>query len=1069
MNMRVHRSASWGVLLLFIAGGAAAGSPGEEWRDPRIVERNKERPFATHFPFASVAEALQNEPRRAANYLSLNGEWRFHWAPRPADAPRDFWKPGFDWSRWNAIPVPANWVRHGYGRYQYADEEYNFPYDPPRVPEDDNPVGSYIHEFAVPQDWAGRRIFIHFGAVRTAFYLWVNGRAVGYSEDSRLPAEFDVTQFVTPGGKNTLAVQVLQWADAAYLEGQDMWRMGGIERDVYLYSAPATRIRDLFVRATLDDANRDGLLDVDVDLVRTEGGAPPGRLRFSVHDGARTVFSSEAFARPAKDAGVFNLKTRIAAPKHWTAETPNLYAAVLELYDRQGVLIEATSLKIGFRRVEIKNGLLLVNGRPITIRGVNRQELDPRTLHVVSRELTRRDVELMKQFNVNALRTSHYPNDPYLYQLADEFGLYVVDEANVESHEAMNRNDHLAERPEFAQAHLSRMEAMVERDKNHPSVIIWSLGNEAGGGAAFREMYRRTKMRDPSRPIQYEAAGDVDYTDLYVPMYAKLWDVSKYLASKPAKPLVLCEYAHMMGNSGGTLHDYWKLFATHPQAQGGFVWDWVDQSLEVRRSDGRVYYGYPGDYVRDGIEFSFTDGVMSSQREPHPHAWDLKKAYQPVDFQADDLLHGEIRIVNRYDFRDLDALQFAWRIEEDGVEIASGPLRAPPIPARAAAAVRIPLPQITPRVGAEYFLEIEARARAADGLIPAGHLIASEQFALPLYSQPQQCSASRTAQLRVVEGDSQLEVHGSELVARFDKASGALVSLESERGELLERALAPFFWRAPTDNDIGAGLPERLAIWKTLPASAALRSFTHSRNSDGSVSVRTHSILGSDAVKLGVEYRVTPSGAVGVAVQFDPKAIDLPFLPRLGMRFAAHRELAHVEWFGRGPQESYSDRWQAAPIGRYAGAVARQAHAYVRPQESGNKVDVRWMAVRDAAGAGLLVLGAPHFSGGASAVLDEDIDHSPARQLHSIDVQPRDFTVVHVDYRQMGLGGDDSWRSTAHPQHLIWPTRYQYGFVLKPLKPGEDPAALARQPCLRQAALGASAWRDVDDSATSSE
>lgn len=1031
------------LVLLLIGAVAAAATP--EWQDPAVVERNKEKPFATHFPFASAAEAVRNEPQRSANYRSLNDAWRFMWAAKPADAPADFWKRDFDASAWTTIPVPANWVRHGFGRYLYADEEYNFPYDVPRVPDNDNPVGSYIHEFVVPPGWVGQRIFIHFGAVRTAFYLWVNGREVGYSEDSRLPAEFDLTDYVVPG-KNRLALRVFQWADAAYLEGQDMWRMGGIERDVYLYSAPATRIRDLFFRAGLDAAYRDGTIDLDVEIVRAKPAPAVGKVRVTLLDGDQAVFVSDEFTRPTAGAGVFNLKAGVPAVKQWTAETPNLYTGLIELFDGRGTLLEATSMRIGFRRVAIENGRLLVNGRPVMIRGVNRSEFDPRTLHVISRESIRRDVELMKQFNINAVRTSHYPNDPYLYELADAYGLYVVDEANVESHEAMNRNDMLADRPEFALAHLARMAGMVERDKNHPSIILWSLGNEAGSGEAFRQMYRQTKARDPSRPIQYEAAGDGDYTDIYVPMYAKVWDISKYLATRPRKPIILCEYAHMMGNSGGTIRDYWQLFYDHPQSQGGFVWDWMDQSLEVRRADGAVYYGYPGDYVKDGIEYSFTDGMMTSLRQPQPQAWDVKKAYQPVTFAAERLWQGDLRLFNRYDFLDLSGLDFSWRVEEDGRTIAAAPLNIPAQGAGTSARVRVPLPKFSARPGAEYFLMVEARARAVNGLVPQGHLVAWEQFQLPLYApQPERFSGSR-ADLKVAADGKDLAVSGHGFDVRFDKASGALVSLRSAQRELLAEELQPHFWRAPTDNDIGAHLPEQLQAWKTMPNTAVLRSFTHEQQPDGALIVRTVISMGEGSIDFAVDYLIDPAAIVRVSVSFEPRSGDLPFLPRLGMQLASPGELSRIEWFGRGPQASYADRWAAAPIGRYAGKVSDQFYPYVRPQESGNKVDVRWLAVRAPDGAGLLIVGDPVFSGTALNLLDDDIDYSLQHQLHSIDVHPRNITVVHVDLKQMGLGGDDSWRSTAHPVNLIWPRQYHYSFTLRPIHAGEDANVLARDP-----------------------
>ena len=1018
-----------------------------EWQDPRIVEVNKQPPFATHFSFPSVAEARQNVPEKAANFESLDGQWLFKWAARPADAPRNFWRPDFDASDWKQIPVPSDWVRQGYGRYQYLDEEYLFPVDPPRVLPDDNPVGSYIKEFEVPGNWSGRRIFLHFGSVRTVFYLWVNGRKVGYSEDSRLPAEFDVTDYVHPG-HNKLGLQVLQWADAAYLEVQDMWRMGGIERGVYLYSTPATHMRDVFMRATLDDHYRDGVFDLDVEVTRTSPGPAVGKLRMSLSDESGTVFVSQRFAHSGAQGGLYTLQGRLPAVRPWSAETPHLYNLLLELFDTHGALIEATSLETGFRKVEIIGGVLHVNGKPIMIRGVNRQEFDPQGMHVISRATMRRDVELMKQFNINALRLSHSPNDPYLYELADEYGLYLVDEANVESHGAMNAHIMLADREDFREAHLSRMTGMVERDKNHPAIIIWSLGNEAGSGESFRQMYRRTKARDPSRPIQYEAAGDVDYTDIYVPMYAKVWDISKYLATNtthPNKPIILCEYAHMMGNSGGTIRDYWSMFYDHPQSQGGFVWDWVDQSLEVKQPDGSVYYGYGGDFERDKIEFSFADGIMSSLREPHPQAWDVKKAYEPVKFLEDDLVRGRVKVLNHYDFRGTTALAFSWRVEEDGHPIASGPMEVPDVAARDGAVVAVPLPRIDPRPGAEYFLMLEARTRAVDGLVPQGHLVAWEQFRLPVYAEAVASAASPSAAtLRVTDERGTLSVVGKQIQVRFDKATGALVSLSDGSQELLAGPVSPHFWRAPTDNDIGAGLPEKLAVWRTMADSAVLRHFSYERQADGAISVHQSSSLGAGAVMFDTRYHIGIDGGVRISVSFDPGKMDLPFLPRLGLQLLAPATLSQLEWFGRGPQASYSDRWAAAPVGRYSGSVADQFHTYVRPQENGNKVDVRWMAVRAQDGTGLLVVGRPTFSGSALDVLDKDID-SPGHQLHSVDVRRRNFTVIDVDLRQMGLGGDDSWRSTAHPQYLISPRHYEYDFVLAPIRRGDDAGVLARR------------------------
>jgi beta-galactosidase len=707
-------------------------------------------------------------------------------------------------------------------------------------------------------------------------------------------------------------------------------------------------------------------------------------------------------------------------------------------------VIEARRTSLGFRRVEIAEGQLRVNGKPIMIRGVNRQEFDPETLHVITRESMERDVALMKQYNINALRMSHYPNDPYIYELADRYGLYVVDEANVESHEAMNIGDNLADRPEFHEAHMDRMRRMVERDKNHPSIIIWSLGNEAGKGKAFQDMYDWTKKRDPSRPIQYEAAGDSTYTDIYVPMYAKPWDIRKYLASKPKKPLILCEYEHMMGNSGGTMQAYRDLFYIHPQFQGGFIWDWVDQSLLVKRPDGTSYYGYPGNFEADKIEYSFTDGLMSSARKPNPHAFELKKAYEPVSVTLADAARGVVELTNRLDFTDTSNLAFSWRIEEDGKVIATGTQDVPPVAPRASAQVRIALPEFARRAGAEYFLTIETRTRAAHNLVPADHLVGWSQFKLAdgprIAGQAAEQGAVRTTE---DQGSFQIETAAARF--GFEKGTGLLTLIEAGGRNLLAAPLRPHFWRAMTDNDLGAGLDTRLAPWKTMADQSRLVSWRARKGADGGANVETSHVLGQDAVRFDTRYRIASDGTLAVEVHFVPLKSDLPFMPRLGMRFLLADDLDRVEWFGNGPGESYADRRHSSLVGRYSGAIADQYYSYVRPQESGNKVDLRWMALHGAAArGGLLITGQPWFSGGVLPYTTADLDHDPKKQKHADEIVRRRNAEVHVDMRQMGLGGDDSWRSTAHAENLIYPRDYRYSFTLAPLAAGTDPNDLAR-------------------------
>lgn len=1039
-----HLAAALGLL----GAAASASAPDSngllaraEWQDTRIVSRNRLDTGSSGFPFQNREAALEGRVEGQSNHLSLNGTWRFKWVPRPADAPDGFQDGSASLDGWGSIPVPGNWVRHGYGRYQYADEEYNFPIKVPKPPLDDNPVASYVRDFDLPAGWTGKRIVLHLGAVRTAFYLWVNGREVGYAEDSRLAAEFDVTPFLKPGS-NRIAIQVIQWPDAAYLEGQDMWRQGGIERDVYLYATAPTYIADQFIRSTLEADNRTGAFALEL-AVRGEGA---GAARFTLRDPrGKTVFAGTARLGDGKAPAPL-LRGRVADVQAWSAETPALYTGLTELLDARGRVIEARRTNVGFRRVEIAGGQLRVNGKAITVHGVNRQEFDPETLHVVSRESMERDAALMKQYNINALRMSHYPNDPYMYELADKYGFYVVDEANVESHEAMNVGDNLADRPEFHEAHMDRMRRMVERDKNHPSIIIWSLGNEAGSGKAFQDMYTWAKQRDPSRPVQYEAAGNSPYTDIYAPMYAKPWDIRKYLASRPEKPIILCEYEHMMGNSGGTMQAYRDLFYVHPQFQGGFIWDWVDQSMLVQRPDGTSYYGYPGDYEADGIEYSFTDGLMTSLRTPKPHAFELRKAYEPVTVEFTDPARGGVTLINRLDFTDTANLDFLWRLEEDGKPIASGKLDVAPIAPQARGAARLALPEFTRRAGSEYFVVVETRTRMAANLVPAGHLAGWTQFKLadgPAVATGGAAEARAKAALRTEGGTVVVEAGATRF--GFDRQSGYLSRIEEGGRNLLTAPLRPHFWRGMTDNDLGASLDTRLAVWKAMADQARLVRWQSVITADGGARIDTSHILGDSAVRFDTEYRIAADGSVRVDIHFVPLKADLPFMPRLGVRFALAEGIDEIEWFGRGPWSSYADRQASALIGRYRGTIAEQYFNDVRPQESGNKADLRWMALRSSRGqGGLLVAGGPHFSGGALAYTTEDLDHDRKRQKHSFELRPRSTAEVHVDMAQMGLGGDDSWRSTAHPEYLIQPRDYRFSFTLAPLAATRDPQDLAR-------------------------
>ena len=1042
---------------LTIAAWPAAAQKAAEWEDPAVFSVNEEPPHATAFPFENRALALRRDPSASTFFQSLNGRWKFHWVRKPADRPAEFYVEGYDDRGWAEIPVPGSWEVNGFGTPIYLNAPYPFEANPPFIRHDYNPVGSYRTHFTVPGHWQGRRVYLHFGAVESAMYVWVNGRQVGYSEDSRLPAEFDVTEYVRPGG-NLLAVEVYRWSDGSYLEDQDFWRLSGIERDVYLVAAPAVHVRDFEIVAALDSAFVDGVLDVRLEVEnRSDARAERWGLLVDLVDGAgASVLPGGAIGRDVSVAagGRTNVGFRetVPAPRHWTAETPNLYTVLLTLTNPAGETVEVSSSRVGFRNVEIRGGQLLVNGVPVVIKGTNRHEHHPVTGHVVTEETMRRDVELMKQFNLNAVRTSHYPNDPRWYDLADEYGLYIVDEANVESHGmGYNLSRTLGNNPAWKAAHLDRTIRMVERDKNHPSVIVWSLGNEAGNGTNFYATYEWIKMRDPTRPVQYERAGLEWNTDIYVPMYPDIEEIVRYAEGRPARPLIMCEYAHAMGNSVGNLAEYWEAIDRYPALQGGFIWDWVDQALRTRNAQGKEIFGYGGDFGPHGTSSDgnfLINGLVSADRKPHPSLWEVKKVYQSIDVEPVALARGTIAVTNAYQFRDLANVRLVWSRLADGVPIDSGVVETIDLPAGARAELTLPLPGTAPDPEAEYHLTVSFRLKTAEGLVPAGHEIAWEQFPLPVAVHLPAAQPVAHPPLTVEERDSVLVVAGDRFAVSFDVRNGELISYRYRGRELIREPLRPNFWRAPTDNDFGAGLQNRLAVWKSAGDRWEFRYVTVERPASGDVRVTVSGLVRPVSATYTTTYTVHASGEVAVENRFVPGGGSPPMLPRFGMRMTMPAGFDRIVWFGRGPHETYWDRQTGARVGRYQGTVAEQFHPYVRPQETGNKTDVRWMAVVDRDGAGLLFVGEPLLSVSALHFAMEDLDPGPEKQpTHAGDLVPRAETYLHVDYRQMGVAGNDSWGATALPQYSLPYREYGYRFRLRGIDRRDgDPARIARQP-----------------------
>ena len=1050
-----------------------------DWENPRVSSINTEPPHVTSMPFPSRDAALRMRPDQSPFFQSLNGRWKFQWSPRPADRPRAFYRSDFDDSAWGDIEVPGTVEWQGHGRPLYIDEGYTFTADPPRIPPDDNPVSSYRRTFELPALWQGRQVFIHFAGVSSAFYLWVNGARVGYSEDSRTPAEFDITRFVH-AGTNVVAAEVYRYSDGSYLECQDFWRLSGIFRDVFLYSTPVTRIRDFWARASLDDRFEDGVFDLDLDLVRHDD-APASARTVTVEllgPNGRPVWDSPRRLKTAvggRDHAAVTLHEVLPGVRRWTAETPALYRVVLTLEDESGAVLETRTTRVGFRRVDIAGGQLRVNGVPIVIRGVNRHEHDPDRGYTIGEDMMLADIRVMKQFNINAVRTSHYPNDPRWYDLCDEYGLYVVDEANIESHGiSFDADKTLANNPEWMDAHLDRTRRMVERDKNHPSVIVWSLGNESGDGINFQATYAWVKRRDPGRPVQYEPAEQRAHTDIYAPMYARPYQLENYARAKPDKPLILCEYAHAMGNSVGNLQDYWDVIERYPQLQGGFIWDWADQGIRRTAPDGRRYYVYGGDFLPPGIEFDpdCLDGLVMGDRTPQPELWEVKKVYQPVRVRAVDAARGAFEAENRFAFVDLSGLEARARLTSDGVERWSGPVALPAVKAGGRVPLHVTWPSDRVEPGVERMVAVEFVTREATALVPKGHVVAWDQFSLGvapglLAGGAAQGGGGPSAGLRLDESGSTIRVRGRRFEAVFDKTSGLLTSLTYDGRAVLRTGPALNFWRAPVDNDYGNGHQVRTAAWREASRPQDAASVSAQWGADGSVVVRAEWILAAVSARASLSCAFYADASIAVSLNLEPGREDLPEIPRFGLTMTLPSSASQAEWYGRGPHENYIDRRTGAAVGRYKSRVDDLAFPYERPQETGTRTDTRFVSIDDGKGTGLLAVGLPALEFSAYPNAREDFDGgSKKTQRHTIDLQPRDFVTLNLDCCQMGLGGDTSWGALPHHEFLIRPRRLGTTIILRPYGPTDGGVERLARKVLRVSNSAAGAMARSLDSGT---
>jgi len=1028
-----------------------------DWENPRVFQRNKEPGHATLMPYADAAQALLGDRYASPFCKLLNGTWRFRQSLGPAQAPRGFETLEYDDAGWDEIQVPGNWQLQGdYDPPMYTNVQYPFAIDEcPRVP-DDTPTGSYRATFTVPGAWDGRKVFLVFEGVESAFHLWVNGYPVGYSQDSRLPAEFDITPYVRRG-TNVLAARVYRWSDGSYLEDQDHWRLSGIYRDVYLWSAPAVHVRDYVVTTPLDDDYRDAELRLTAQ-VHNYGQVPVGghTLDVQLHNPDGQHVLTEHLPVPDVPSGAEVALSHVATvinPLKWTAEKPNLYTLLLVLRDAEDGVVEALSCRVGFRQVEIRDAQLLVNGVPITVRGVNRHEHDPLRGKTVDERSMREDILLMKRHNLNAVRTSHYPNHPRWYELCDEYGLYLIDEANVECHGRLQTS----REPEWEAAYIDRATRMVLRDRNHPSVIIWSLGNESGMGSNIEAEAAAVRALDPTRPVHYEPIlreprRPSRVSEIIPPMYPHIERLVA-LAEDPEddRPVIMCEYAHAMGNSCGNLKEYWEAIESHRRLQGGFIWDWVDQGLLQVAEDGTEWFAYGGDFGEEPHDGSFCiNGLVHPDRTPHPSLLEYKKVIQPVRVHAVRVAEGVLEVENRYDFSSLSHLVGRWLLLADGEVIQRGEL--PPLHLAPGERTTVTLTMEKPvlRPGTEYWLVVEFLLAQDTLWAEAGHLVAHEQFLVP-WDVPDEApiSLSGLPTLHVADTEETLSIRGEGFVAVFAKGDGTLRSWRQEGQELLAGGPRLNLWRAPTDNDArrmaslwrGAGLDrlvERLIAFDVdQPAPQAVvvrvRTLAHAPDLDpqmaGFTVTYTYTFFASG--DLLIETHLTPQG-------------DLPPLPRVGLQMTLPEGYEQFSWYGRGPHESYADRKESALVGVYSGSVDEQYFPYVMPQENGNKTDVRWAALRDDQGSGLLVAGVPTAG---TPLLSVSVHHFTAQDLtlarHTYELTRRPEITLNVDLMQSGLGGESCGPGTL-PQYQVPPEEYGWTVRLLPLAPGDDPVALSK-------------------------
>ncbi len=1094
------------------------------WQDLKVTSVNREQPRSSFMTYDNRKDALTGKYEQSKYYKLLNGTWKFYFVDSYKDLPANITDPSTSTANWDDIQVPGNWEVQGHGVAIYTNQGYEFKPrnpQPPLLPEA-NPVGVYRRDIDIPANWDGRDIYLHLAGAKSGVYVYINGEEVGYNEDSKNPAEFLINKYVKPG-KNVLTLKIFRWSTGSYLECQDFWRMSGIERDVFLYSQPKVAIKDFRVKSTLDDTYKNGIFTLEMDVRNNSDKVSKDYIiGYQLIDPivdkviSGVEFNTTIGANQTIIAPPIAKKVEIPDVKTWSSEHPNLYKLLMYIKDGDNY-VEVVPFNVGFRRIEIKpieqkaaNGkpyvCLFINGQPIKLKGVNIHEHNPSTGHYVTEELMRRDFELMKQNNLNTVRLCHYPQDRRFYELCDEYGIYVYDEANIESHGMrydLRKGGSLGNNPEWLDAHMYRTINMYERNKNYPCVTFWSLGNEAGNGYNFYQTYLWMKKADKdwmARPVNYERAQWEWNSDMYVPQYPGEDWLESIGRNGSDRPIAPSEYAHAMGNSTGNLWGQWQAIYKYPNLQGGYIWDWVDQGLLQKDKDGREYWAYGGDFGVDAPSDGnfLCNGLVNPDRAPHPAMAEVKYVHQNVGFEAVDAAAGKFLVKNRFYFTNLKKYILGYRVVANGKTLKEGKTSLDIAP-QASKEWTIPVGSLKAKPGTEYFVNFTVTTREPEPLIPVGHVIAYDQFRLPIDPLRKDYKANGPA-LQVDTKADQLVVSSPKVNFVFDKKSGLVTSYKVDGTEYFKDGfgIQPNFWRAPNDNDYGNGAPKRLQVWKE--SSKNFKIADAAATVEGKVAVVKVNYLLAAGNLYMVTYKIYPSGAVKVNATFTStdmqaaetevseatrmatftpgsdaarKAASKLEVPRIGVRFRVPADMNNVQYFGRGPEENYIDRKHGTLIGIYKTTADQMYFNYVRPQENGHHIDTRWLALNKANGKGLAIVAdsliafnalrnsvedfdseeaLPHpyqwnnFSPEEVANHDEKAAKNVLRRMHHVnDIVPRDFVEVCVDWKQQGLGGYDSWGSRPEPRFQIPANReYSWGFTLVPVNSAAQAAEAAQ-------------------------